>query len=423
MTERVEGLDPGKLLRACFEAGVAAVEPSQCLPPALDRMPAPTSPPAILAVGKAAPGMARVLVSWLAAHGLPAKPGLIITAAPSLQPPFPEVIGDHPVPGAGSVAASEAISRFIDGLEPGQEVHVALSGGGSALIATPLSPISSAEMIETFSQLLGSGLPIDAMNAVRKRITRWSAGRLAVALGNRPIHGWLISDVAGDDPATIASGPLTGDRWTTEAVIREVSVAGLMERLPANVRAALRVAPPTADAPALQRVTQRIVASNADAIGAAVRRASRAGLTATAAKDPLAGEAAAMGTAIAREIAALPAGHVVVWGGETVVTLPSNHGVGGRSQELALAASIELQRLESAASILAAGTDGRDGPTDVAGALVNAGTASALAAAGVDVADVLRHHDVTPALDRVHALIRIAPTGTNVMDLVVAVSG
>jgi hydroxypyruvate reductase len=423
MTERVEGPDPRDLLRACFDAGVAAVEPSQCMPAALDRTEVPSGVPAILAIGKAAPGMASALVAWMGTHGVAARHGLIVTEAPSHRPPFPEVIGDHPVPGARSAAASDAIGEFIDGLEPGQPVHVALSGGGSALIAAPLAPVTGAEMIEAFSQLLGSGLPIGAMNAVRKRITRWSAGRLAVALGDRQVHGWIISDVAGDDPATIASGPLTVDRWTTEAIMREVRHTGLTERLPASIRAALKLPPPAADTPALQRVQQVIVASNADAVAAAVRSAVRRGRTATAAPAPLAGEAAAMGVAIARDIARLPTGQVIVWGGETVVTLGVGHGVGGRSQELALAASVELQRLGSRGSVLAAGTDGRDGPTDAAGALVDATTAASLAAAGVDLADVLRRHDVTQALDRAGALIRMPPTGTNVMDLVVAVSG
>ncbi len=390
-------------LRECFLAGVAAVMPGAAFDAA--RMPPPGGPmPWIIAVGKAAEGMAIALAERLAANGTPAAGGMVIGAAGGATVPaaLTHLIGDHPMPGSGSFAAGEALQRFVEDLPRDAVVHVALSGGASALMAVPREGVSPEQLIRAFQGLHDAGTPIATMNRARRLVTRWSDGRLAEALAPRPVHCWLISDVPGDDAATIGSGPCHGDH-------------------PAD------------------HVHVTLLATNAMACAASARAAAACDVVQRVELTPLVGEAGDVGRRLATE--AMQAardwtrqnatlhedGHgdavrplLLVWGGETTVTRGDGSGVGGRAQELALAAAEMLEISPLRVTFLAAGTDGRDGPTDAAGAIVDQ-TSWARMAADSDPGAALARHDSHPVLDRIGALVRTGPTGTNVMDLVLAV--
>ncbi len=436
-----------ELLHRCYRAAVAAVQPATALWAPLRAAPASPEPCWLISVGKAAYGMTTAITDWLyetqrhPAGGVVVSPGpdpgarleraRVMdrrpggTASDPARTSLRFINGDHPIPRDNSARAAAAIAEVVRKIPRHAEVHVAISGGASALIAGPLVGLTMADVTSTFELLLTSGLDIHAMNAVRKRITRWSAGRLALALAERRVHVWVVSDVPGDDLSSIASGPCSGDPWTTDAVRRLLTDSGLIDRLSPSVRTAVTHETPKPGDPGLAAINPQIVANNRIALTAAADSARQSGVTARVMRDPLTGDAAAMGRRIANAMRAASGSppQVLLWGGETTVTIAGTSGMGGRSQELALAAAQVLHETQTGGVLLAAGTDGRDGPTDAAGALVRSDTWQRMTDAGHDPAADLSHHDAYPALDAAQALVRTGTTGTNVMDIAVAVTG
>ncbi|MBA2460078.1 MAG: DUF4147 domain-containing protein, partial [Gemmatimonadales bacterium] len=341
-----------------------------------------------------------------------------------------------------SRAAADALARAASRVRPDDEVWVLLSGGTTSLVGAPVEGIPADDLSTLYSQLLGSGLDISAMNRIRKRFSRWGGGRLAQALASGLVRVYVVSDVIGDDLASIGSGPLVADPTTATEVRELLGRAALWERIPPSARA-LVVAVERGEMPetpkpghqAFARVTLELIASNHLAIEAAARRAAELGLAPVVSGVPLAGEAWAVGASVAATLlqhcapVGIPQpesgrqrGSCLIWGGETTVTLGDREpGLGGRCQELALAASRELIGAPRGLALLAAGTDGRDGPTDAAGAIVDGGTWEAARAAGRDPARDLSAHDAYRALDAAGALLRPGLTGTNVMDVVIGV--
>jgi hydroxypyruvate reductase len=412
---------PEQRLRRCYDEAIRAVQPERALGRALPSLAAPTSSCWIISVGKASTGMANGIATWLAASGQ-APAGGIIVGAEDHPPPHRALrvmTGDHPIPGERSAAAAAAIGKTIDQIPRGASVHVAISGGASALIAGPLPGLTADDVVRTFKALLSSGLDINEMNAIRKRVTAWSAGRLAAALTGRDLHVWVISDVPGDDLGSIASGPCTGDAWTRDDVARLVDEHDLADALTPAVRSALTRETLKPGASELAGVEPVIVASNRTAVDAAADAARELGWQAQVMTPGLRGDASRMGREVGMALdARADAQSVFIWGGETTVTIGAAAGTGGRAQELALAAASELAQRDRAAIVLSAGTDGRDGPTDAAGAIVDGKTWGRIEAAGRDPGKDLAQHDAYPALDAVGALMRTGPTGTNVTDLV-----
>ncbi len=417
--------DAVSLLLACYRAGVAAARPEPAVRRALGGI-GFRSPPWVLAIGKAAGPMARAALETLPA----VAGGLVVGPADDPVPPLPSLAGDHPLPGPRSTAAGRAVGDLARRIPPGAEVLVLLSGGATSLIAAPAGDLSPADLRHAFEVLLGSGLDIAGMNAVRKRLARWGGGRLAVALGHTRVVQLLVSDVPGDDPASIGSGPCVPERATTPAVLASLRAGGHWESLPAGARRhleAMAEGDPALDLPlpdhaALAACETAIIATNAVAREAAAAEAGRLGCGVHRQATPITGEAAAEGERLAGRLLAVPPGPdptVLVWGGEPTVTLAGGPGGrGGRCQELALAAARTLRGRGSGVALLAAGTDGRDGPTDAAGAVVNGDTWEAIRGAGRDPGRALARHDAYPALEAAGALVRTGPTGTNVMDLV-----
>ena len=415
-------------------AALAAVDPAPVVRRALAFA---TVPPGarvfLLALGKAAPAMAAAAVASLRVQGIEPAAGLVVahTESPPPHPRVAVVVGDHPVPGARSMAAAERLGGLVRQVAPRDLVWVLLSGGTSSLIGAPAATLTIAELGALHELLLGSGLDIAHINVIRKRVSRWGAGRLAQALEPATVRVLAISDVPDDEFEAIGSGPLSPDPTTANDVIALLRSAGLWTRIPAAVRDLLAredaIETPKPGDGAFRSVTTEIIASNDTAVQAALERAAGMGYRSAQAVTSLDAEAALAGSALAGELldAAGDGGpRVLVRGGEPVVSLgaAAPNARGGRAQELALAAARRLSEAADAPRpmvLLAAGTDGRDGPTDAAGALVTPRTWRAIADAGRDPARDLEAHDAYRALDAAGALLRTGPTGTNVMDIAV----
>jgi glycerate 2-kinase len=444
MTFAASSASPRSLLEDLYRAAVTAAAPGPALAKVLASLPPePKRRVFILSLGKAAHPMATAAVEQLSSWGMEPAGGLIVSpeAEPSPHPALRSVAGDHPRPGAASQAAASALENAASRVRAEDEVWVLLSGGTTSLIAAPIPGVPPADLTRLYQLLLGSGLDITAMNRIRKRFSRWGGGRLAAALAPACVKNFTISDVIGDDLASIGSGPCVPDESSASEVQRALASAGLWEELPASVRNALEAvlqgnAPETLKPgdPAFANVQTIIVASNRLAVTAAAQRAGELGFETHILDTALAGEAGPTGQRLAKLLVNYPetaipqAGGMhkhtqcLIWGGETTVTLGPDSGMGGRNQELALAAAEILAaggQLGRGAALLSAGTDGRDGPTDAAGAIVDGTTWEAVRRAGRDPAADLARHDAYHALDAVGALLRPGLTGTNVMDIVI----
>jgi glycerate-2-kinase len=423
-------------LEELYAGAVAAAAPGAALERGMAGI-IPRGPVRIFALGKAALPMAETVVAVLARLGLAPAGGIVVPPADAAAPHrlLPVVPGDHPEPGPRSRNAAEALGRAAAATQEGDEAWVLLSGGTSSLLGAPVAGVRAADLTALYALLLGSGLDISAMNKIRKRFSRWGGGRLAIALGAADrVRVFVVSDVIGDDLPSIGSGPCVPDPSRAAEVREALNAAGLTGRTPPALLALLAEiemgrAPetPKPDDPAFARVEHLLIASNRLALEAAATVARQRSVSAEIVAVPLAGEASAAGRSIAATLlrrAREPVSRrrCVIWGGETTVTLGAEPpGMGGRSQELALAAAGELARANGEAGVwlLAAGTDGRDGPTDAAGAIVDGSTWDAIRRAGRDPARDLATHDAYRALEAAGALIRPGLTGTNVMDLVI----
>jgi glycerate 2-kinase len=436
------------LLVELYEAAVAGAQPESGTRDAVSALQVPAAALVwIIALGKAAHAMARGAVAALVAAGREPAGGVIVAphddAAAHAR--LSVVVGDHPIPGPRSAAAAAAIGDLAARVRADDHVIVLVSGGGTSLAAAPaleVAQFGQDDLARLYAAVLASGADIVAMNAVRKRFARWSGGRLAVALAPARVHCLVVSDVLGDDVASISSGPCAPDPITAAALLTELERSRLWERLPEAARRHLARAArgdvpdtPKPSDRAFEHVMTRVIVSNAQALAAAGDGARAAGIDeVTVVAAPLTGEAAIAGVRLASDLIARRKrargpriARCVIWGGETTVTFadragPSAGVLGGRNQELALAAARSLFDAGDHArdiTILAAGTDGRDGPTDAAGAIVDSLTWAAVTFAGRDPAADLAAHNAYPALDAGGALLRTGHTGTNVMDVVI----
>jgi glycerate 2-kinase len=429
---------PRAILTDLYSAATAAVAPGPGLRASLDPhgIARSADPVWILALGKAAVPMADTAVQALKEAGRILAGGIVIGPGNSGSPhsPLPYSRGDHPEPGAGSLAAAEALGRTTSRIPTNAEVWVLLSGGATSLIAAPEEGLAAQELTAIYRLLLGSGLDITAMNRIRKRFSRWGGGKLARALAPATVRAYIVSDVIGDDLASIGSGPCLPDPSTATDVRRLLEQTGLWMRFPESARGLIRSAEagripetPKPGDEVFTRVTSQIIASNQLALQAASERAIELGLDPILVAEPIAGDAAEVGRKIAADLLQTCArtsagafrGRCVIWGGETTVKLGPAAGLGGRCQELSLAAAEILGARPASVTLLAAGTDGRDGPTDAAGAIVDRTTWTTITRAGRDPASDLAQHNAYYALDAAGALLRPGLTGTNVMDVVI----
>ena len=438
-------IDARMALVQLYWAAVRAVAPGAALADALERISKEIGQRRvwIIAIGKAANPMAIAAVDFLARNRLELAGGLIV--APRVLPTphacLEFVAGDHPLPGPRSFLAADAVAKVARRVKPDDEVWVLLSGGASSLMAAPDGTMKPEEMMQLFEVLLGSGLDIATMNLIRKRFTRWSAGRLSAALSAARTRNFIVSDVIGDDLAAIGSGPCTPDPSTAADIHALLISNKLWDRIPVAARHHIAAVEhdPSRETPKpgdriFQNVERKIIASNRVALEAAAARARELGYEPQILSTTLAGEAASVGKRLASTLISYcgsgpspltnrPVQSCLLWGGETTVTMGSATGAGGRCQELALAAARELALAKSVrgSTLLACGTDGRDGPTDAAGAIVDRETWGAIEKAGRAPDADLAAHDSHPALDAAGALLRTDLTATNVMDIVIGI--
>ncbi|MEM1057042.1 MAG: DUF4147 domain-containing protein [Bacteroidota bacterium] len=329
----------------------------------------------------------------------------------------------HPVPtDEGAVAALEALT--LAGGASSKDLLIALlSGGGSALWTSPPSGLPLADVQVTTQMLLLSGQSIGAINTVRKHVSRISGGQLAAAAAPARLVALVLSDVVGDDLATIASGPTVPDPTTFAdalAVVEDLDVPlAVREHLQMGSRGESPETPTTLpDEP-----TTVLLGSNRTALVAARGEAERLGYAVAEVREGVMGEAREVGVALARAAREAPDQPLIhLWGGETTVTVTSS-GRGGRNQEVALAASLHLDGSPEAIVVLAGGTDGVDGPTDATGGCVSPLTAGRIRAAGLSPEALLSENDAYRALGAADALLRTGPTHTNVADISIAVRG
>ncbi|MFP8874493.1 MAG: DUF4147 domain-containing protein, partial [Myxococcota bacterium] len=336
----------------------------------------------------------------------------------------------HPVPDARSDAAAREALSLVSEMRPQDVLLVLLSGGASALLAGPPAGVRTRDLVELTRMLLSSGADIAEMNVVRKHVSRVAGGRLALAASAGRTEVLVVSDVPGDRMDLIGSGPFVPDpsRWHDACEI--LRARGLWSQLPFAVRNHLEQgleteaeeAPDSSEAPGWKTVRHHLVASNRDALEAAIGCARSSALRVVPLGTVLHGEAREAGVrlaALARSVGPFEDDTrpiCFVGGGETTVTLRGS-GRGGRNQELALAAAIRLEGVPHV-GLLAAGTDGSDGVTDAAGAFVDGGTVARGAAQGVAASEALDRNDSHGFFAKEGGLFRTGPTGTNVMDLV-----
>ncbi len=424
-------------LLSLLETGLLAVDPARLVRNTLtwdgdalhvldEVVPAPVGVTAV-AVGKASSGMLDAAEDVL---GDALRVGLSVAprARTGLGSRRRQLAAGHPLPDRGSVQAASEILRVADSLSQRDVFLCLLSGGGSSLIAAPWDGFDLADLRATTGLLLRSGLPIDAINQVRRHLTTAQGGRLAKAASPARTVTLILSDVIGDAFEAVASGPTVSDS-STFAGARQILVEHrLWDQLPEAVRRHIEngmagAVPETvkpADAVFRNAVT-RLIGNNATSLDAMVKASSQRGWPVHRMDTPIIGEARAAGRALGRELRCLAergCGPVVlVAGGETTVDVRGT-GRGGRNQELALAAAMEVDGV-SGVSLASMGTDGIDGPTDAAGAIIDGNTIARAHARGIDVEAAFRNNDAYTALAMTSDLLICGPTGTNVADIMV----
>lgn len=406
------------ILRQLFDAAIAAADPESCVPPHMP--PDDGGRLIVIGAGKASAAMARAveqhwsgpldgLVVTRYGHGVPCERIEIVEAA-------------HPVPDAAGEAAAARILAKLAGLRAQDRVLALISGGGSALLAAPAEGLSLADKRAITAALLKSGASIGEMNCVRKHLSAIKGGRLAAAAWPAPVLTLAISDVPGDDPAVIASGPTVPDPTTAAEAL------AIIERyrieIPAKLRERLQsgeLETPKPGDPRLAASDYRLVASPRLMLEAAAAEARRLGIEPLILGDALEGEAREVGKVLAG-VALSCARHgsparkpcVLLSGGETTVTV-RGQGRGGRNSEFLLGLALALDGAPGI-DALAADTDGIDGSEDNAGAFVGPDTLARAKAAGVDVRTCLAGNDAWYCFSQLGDLLVTGPTRTNVND-------
>ena len=375
-----------------------------------------SGPVYLAAVGKAAWQMARAALDCLSEA--PAA-GAVLTKYGHVRAPLPGIEcfeAGHPVPDENSFRGTRAVLEMTASLSERDTVLFLLSGGGSALFEEPL--VDAAELEAVTRQLLSSGADIVEMNTVRKRLSKVKGGRFAKHCAPARVEAVVLSDVLGDPLDMIASGPAAPDRSTCEQALAIAEKYRLS--LSPEAEACLRQETPKS----LDNVHTRMIGSVRHLCAGAAEACRALGYEVVLLTDCLDCEAREAGRFLA-DILRSHAGSgrrlAFLAGGETVVHL-TGRGMGGRNQELALAAAPGIAGLDGAA-VFSVGSDGTDGPTDAAGGYVDGDTLGALEAAGVEIPAVLAENDAYHALRSVDGLIFTGPTGTNVNDVAVALLG
>ena len=381
----------------------------------------------VVGAGKATASMARAveqrLGPWL-------QGGFVVVKHGHVVPTRRIVVAEagHPVPDRSGQRAAARLCALAAELGRRDLLIVLLSGGASSLLPAPVAGVTLADKQRTTQQLLRCGASIREINTVRKHLSQIKGGRLA-ELTEATVVTLILSDVLGDDLSAIASGPTVPDPTTYQDAVAILKRDHIWQATPQRVRQhldrgcqGLASETPKPGSSLFRRVQHHIVGNNAAAVTAVTRAARAAGLRTLVHTPAITGEAreagrwfGALARNIVREGKPLQRPCCVVAGGETTVTV-TGKGTGGRAQEFAAAAALEIAGLAKV-WVVAIGTDGTDGPTDAAGAVIDGNTVARAQRLSVDLEGALKRHNTYPALKRLHQLIITGPTGTNVNDL------
>ncbi len=340
----------------------------------------------------------------------------------------------HPEPDNNGINAASRVFEMLENANEQDLVIALLSGGGSALWPLPVNGITLEDKIATTKVLLESGATIKEINTVRKCLSKIKGGKAAIAAYPAKMLVFMISDVENDDPSIIASGPFAIDKSKEEDIQNINKKYSLSNRLPKNVSKCLLKSKNEINTynkePIFDKITNCICSNNTIMLEAAVKEAEKAGYHVTNVGSVHFGEAKSTAKNIINKVKDIydknpDKKHCIISGGETTVILGQSYGKGGRNQEFALAAAIELDRLFTKSpckvTLLSCGTDGTDGPTDAAGAIVDTETVSFAKSQGLNHQKALENHDAYPFFNKINALVKTGPTNTNVMDIQIAI--
>lgn len=388
----------------------------------------------VLGFGKASMAMGGVLEQQLqevAVEGLVVVPeGYPATLPAHIDGPrqLDVLEAGHPLPNEGSQNAAERLLKLADAATEDDLVIVLISGGGTALTFAPVDGVSMDEAQAAFTALMEAGADIQAMNSVRKHLSRVGGGQLARAAAPAEVLALAVSDVPGDALDVIASGPTVPDPATFDEALDVLNRNELMEDLPASVRSHLeegaagkRPETPKSGDDLFRTVHTELIGANRTALEAAAHEARGHGWSVHVRPD-VTGEAREVGRQLVQDALEAEADRpfCLVSGGETTVTV-RGEGTGGRNQEMALAAALELQAQDvpddATVIFLSAGTDGIDGPTDAAGAFATAETVRRARRSGLDAQSYLDNNNSYHFFEQAGGLLRTGPTHTNVMDV------
>lgn len=425
---------PRRALGAMVAAALEAVDPAAAARLGAVRIDtAGVARARLVGFGKAALPMARAAAEAL---GVGIERGLVVAPRGYADPAgsqgaFEVALASHPLPDASGAEAARRVAALADELEEDDLLVAVVSGGGSALLPLPAEGISLEDLVAVTSALIAGGARIEELNAVRKHLSAIQGGQLARLAHPARTEALVLSDVVGDPLDAIASGPTAPDPTTFAGALVALERYGLLsgapraviERLERGAAGRIPETPQPGD-PIFERVRNRVVGGGVVAARAAVEEARRRGYRAEIETRSMTGEAREVGRragALARVLAGENRPACRVLAGETTVTVRGG-GRGGRNQELALAAALEIEGLEGAL-VAALGTDGVDGPTDAAGAAVDGGTAGRIRAAGLDPEALLADNDSHRALKASGDLLVSGPTGTNAADLLFVIAG
>ena len=418
---------------AIFSAAVRAVQADALMTaePVREALSAASRPIHVAGMGKAAMAMAGVLEQRA---DQPVAGGMVVVPHdyPAHYPdrlPTPQCLtvrtAAHPVPDRASVEAGTHLRSIAEACTRDDLLLVLISGGGSALAVDPPSALGLTDVQRTVNGLLASGAPIQAINTVRKHLSRIKGGQLAQAAAPAAVHALVVSDVVGDDLSTIASGPTVPDPTTYADAMEALTAHDVWTNAPASIRDYLMAGhngthceTPKPGDELFDNVVTSLIGTNRLALNAAAAEARERGYHPHVLTQTMAGEA----RHLAQQHVDVIMQHAdrepvcYLWGGEPTVTVTGN-GKGGRNQEAALSAALALDGVPRPAAFLAGGTDGIDGPTDAAGAWATPETVAKAQARGIDPQARLDANDAYTVFDALDQLIRTGPTHTNVMDV------
>jgi glycerate 2-kinase len=372
----------------------------------------------LIALGKAAPGLARTACDVLGAR---LESGVVtaLTSEPTHLPDRVQVVvAGHPLPDAGSLHAGQAALDLARRAGKDDLILALVSGGGSAMAECPIPGVELHDLRRLTGLLLHAGAPIASINSIRGELSLLKAGGLARAAAPAQVVGLLLSDVVGDDPASIASGPTVTPAARPGTGRRMLERFGCWDAAPGAIRLSLgrtvrhtRVSPPPFNV---------VIGHNEDMLHTAADQARAMGFPTKILTTRMQGEAFPVGMRLGARLASASRPICLLAGGETTVTIRQG-GRGGRNQELALGAALALDGVPRCA-LVALASDGIDGPTDAAGAWVDGRTAARARDLGLDLRHAAEAHDSYPLLDQLGALLHTGPTGSNLADIVIGLA-